>query len=38
MGERGAPHASAKLIYVTGAPAASPSERCDPMVTFCDNL
>ena len=40
MGERGASHAANnnKSICVTGAPAAAPSERCDPMVTGCDML
>ena len=27
-----------KLICVTGAPAAASTERCDPMVTFCDEI
>ena len=35
--EKGA-HTAAKLICMTCAPVAAPSERCDPMVTFCDIL
>ena len=38
MGERGTSHAAAKLICVTGAPAAAPSEMCDPIVTFGDKI